>query len=200
VSAKIEEQHSLVLHPFWIGVGRLYYWLSGWKIEDPMPNIAKSVIVVAPHTSNWDFLVFLMGSFVLGIRGQWIGKHTIFVGPLGWLFRKLGGIPLDRTASHDLVGQAVRALDESTAMTLVLSPEGTRKKSDHWKSGFYYFALGAKVPILLAYADYRRKVAGIGPAIWPTGDVESDLAKILDFYATITPRYPAQRSDVRFRK
>lgn len=165
-----------------------------------MPDIPKSVIVVAPHTSNWDFLVFLMGSFVLGIRGQWIGKDTIFVGPLGWLFRKLGGIPLDRTVSHDLVGQAVHALQESTAMTLVLSPEGTRKKSDHWKSGFYYFALGAKVPILLAYADYRRKVAGIGPAIWPTGDVEADLAKIRDFYSGITPRYLEQRSEVRFRK
>ena len=200
MSGQIEQQHSLKLHPFWTAIGRLYYAMTGWKIDGEMPDIPKSVIVVAPHTSNWDFLVFLMGSFVLGIRGQWIGKHTIFVGPLGWLFRKLGGIPLDRSASHDLVGQAVHALNESTAMTLVLSPEGTRKKSDHWKSGVYYFALGAKVPILLAYSDYSRKAAGIGPMIWPTGDVEGDLAKIRDFYAGITPRYPAQRSDVRFRK
>ena len=164
-----------------------------------MPPYAKSVIIVGPHTSNWDFMVFMMGSFVLGVRGQWLGKHTLFRGPLGWLLRKIGGIPLDRTSKHDLVEQAVQALKSSTAMTLVLAPEGTRNKADHWKSGFYYFALGAGVPILMAYADYRTKSAGIGAELWPTGHVEADLAKIRDFYATITPRYPELRSEVRFR-
>lgn len=197
--AEVTQQHSLRLHPWLQAIGRLYYRLTGWRIDGDMPDIPKSVIVVAPHTSNWDFMVFMAGSMVLGIRGQWIGKHTIFVGPLGWLFRKLGGIPLDRSQSHDLVGQAVKAFRESTAMTLVLAPEGTRKKSDHWRSGFYYFALGAGVPILLAYADWAKHTAGIGPVIWPTGDVEADLAKIRDFYAGITPLYPEQRSEVRFR-
>lgn len=188
------------LHPCLRAIGRAYYRLTGWRLEGAMPGYAKSVIIVAPHTSNWDFLVFLMGSFILGVRGQWIGKHTIFVGPLGWLFRKLGGIPLDRTSSHDLVEQAVAALNESTAMTLVLAPEGTRSKSDHWKSGFYHFARGAGVPILMAYADYRTKTAGIGPELWPTGNVEEDLEKIRTFYAGITPKYPEHRSEVRFRE
>jgi 1-acyl-sn-glycerol-3-phosphate acyltransferase len=188
------------LHPWLQAIGRAYYRLAGWRLEGTMPDYAKSVIIVGPHTSNWDFIVFMMGSFVLGIRGQWIGKHTIFWGPLGWLFRKLGGIPLNRSASHDLVGQAVKALKESTAMTLVLAPEGTRKKSDHWKSGFYYFALGAGVPILMAYADYSKKTAGIGAELWPTGNVEADLEKIRAFYNGITPRYPEHRSEVRFRE
>lgn len=183
----------------WLGmVGRLYYRLTGWKMCGEMPDIAKSVIVVAPHTSNWDFLVFMMGSFVLGLRGQWLGKHTLFVGPLGWLFRKLGGIPVERSTKHDFVSQAARSITESTAITLVIAAEGTRKKSDHWKSGFYYVAREAGVPIVLAYADYAKKEAGIGPAIYPTADVEADIAKIRDFYAGVTPRYPDQRSDVRF--
>lgn len=199
MGARIERQQYLSLHPFFIAVGRLYYRLTGWKLVGEMPDVPKSVIVVAPHTSNWDFMVFMMGSFVLGIRGQWLGKHTLFIGPLGWLFRKFGGIPLDRSSKHDLVSQAVTALKESPQMNLVLSPEGTRKKSDHWKSGFYYFALGAQVPILLAYADYRTKTAGIGATIWPTGDVEADLANIRAFYQGITPRHPGQESDIRFR-
>ena len=186
---------------YWLHlIGRLYYWLSGWTMKGGMPDVAKSVIVVAPHTSNWDFFVFMMGSFVLQIRGQWLGKHTLFVGPVGWIFRKLGGIPIERSANHDFVSQAVKAVEDSTAITLVIAAEGTRKKSDHWKSGFYYVALGAKVPIILAYADYKRKAAGIGPAIYPTGDVEADLAKIRDFYATITPLYPEDRSEVRFKQ
>jgi 1-acyl-sn-glycerol-3-phosphate acyltransferase len=199
VEPKVVQSHTLRQNPTLSAIGKLYYKLSGWRLEGDMPDIAKSVITVAPHTSNWDFIVFLMGSFVLGIRGQWLGKDAIFIGPLGWLWRKLGGIALDRSSSHNLIEQAAAAFDKSTAMALVLAPEGTRKKTDHWKSGFYYIALRANVPILLAYADYKRKCAGIGPMVWPTGDVEADLAKIRAFYADITPRYPEHRSDVRFR-
>jgi len=198
VDKLVREQHSTRLHPWLQAIGRAYYRLSGWRLEGQMPNYAKSVVIVGPHTSNWDFIVFLMGSFVLGIRGQWLGKDTIFWGPLGWLFRRLGGIPLDRNSSHDLVTQAVEALRNSSEMTLVLAPEGTRKKSNHWKSGFYYFALGAGVPIVMAYADFARKTAGIGGEVWPTGDVDADLAKIRAFYDGVTPRHPEDRSEVRF--
>lgn len=195
----VTESHTLKQSKWLELIGRAYYRLTGWSMRGQMPDVPKSVIIVGPHTSNWDFFVFMMGSFILRLRGQWMGKHTLFVGPVGWIFRKLGGIPIERSSRHDLVGQAIQAIEKSSAITLVIAAEGTRKKSDHWKSGFYYIALGAKVPIVMAYADFAKKEAGIGPHFIPTGDVEADLKLIRDFYNSVTPKYPEHRSEVRFR-
>jgi len=198
-SATMQESHSLRLHPAWQKFGRLMYRVLGWRIVGEYPDVPKSVIIIAPHTSNWDFIYAILASFALGIKGQWLGKDTLFVGPLGWLFRHFGGIPVDRSRRHDFVQQAADAFERSTALTLVLTPEGTRHKTDYWKSGFYHVAVAARVPILLGYVDYRTRTAGIGEVMQPTGNVEQDLATIRAFYGKVQARYESCRSSIEFR-
>lgn len=164
--------------------------LSGWKVEGRLPaDVGKCVVIAAPHTSNWDLPYTLMVAFVLDLRIYWMGKWQIFRPPFGGLMRWLGGIAVRRETSNNLVAEAAQALvDADGPVQLIVPPEGTRSKVRYWKTGFYYIALNAKVPIVLAYLDYHRKVGGLGPVFHPTGDIERDMVTIKAFYAGIRGR------------
>jgi 1-acyl-sn-glycerol-3-phosphate acyltransferase len=159
--------------------------LAGWKIEGALPpGTGKCVLIAAPHTSNWDLPYTLMTAFVLRLHIYWMGKSSIFKPPFGPVMRWLGGIAVNREQSSNLVAASVAALKAAEGpVQLVVPPEGTRSKTREWKTGFYYIALGAQVPILLAYMDYANKRAGLGPVFQPTGDIERDMAEIKAFYA-----------------
>jgi 1-acyl-sn-glycerol-3-phosphate acyltransferase len=158
---------------------------TGWTVEGSLPPSAtKSVLIAAPHTSNWDLPYTLMVAFSLRLNIYWMGKQSIFRWPFGGLMKWLGGIPVNREQSTNLVSASAQAIqDASGNLQLVVPPEGTRSKTRYWKTGFYYIALGAKVPIVMAYMDYAHKRSGLGPIFEPTGDVEQDMTAIKAFYA-----------------
>lgn len=172
----------------WVSCG--FLWAMGWRREGVLPDTPKYVLIVAPHTSNWDLPFALAFGFVFRVKGAWMGKHTLFRWPFGLLFRWLGGIPIERSHPHGVVGHTIDILNESDRLVIGLAPEGTRKRVSRWKTGFYHIAAGAHVPIVLAYLDYRRKVGGFGPVFLPSGDVKADMAVIQAFYATVTAKRP----------
>jgi 1-acyl-sn-glycerol-3-phosphate acyltransferase len=178
-------------------IGRLYLRLLGWRVEGELPAGTKAVAIAAPHTSNWDLPTMLAVSYVLGVKPSWLGKRQLFRGPLGWLLRRLGGVPVNRDRRTNLVQQVADYFATVDQLFLVVPPSGTRKRATHWKSGFYHIARGAGVPITCAFLDYRRKVGGVGPAIVPGGDLRADMQTIRDFYADITGKYPALTTPVR---
>ncbi len=158
---------------------------KGWRIEGSLPPGAdKAVLIAAPHTSNWDLPYTLMVAFTLQLHIHWLGKASIFRWPFGPLMRWLGGIAVDRSKSNNLVASSAAALVAAPGpVQLVIPPEGTRGRTRHWKTGFYFIAQQANVPIVLAYMDYERKLSGLGPVFTPSGDVERDMAEIKRFYA-----------------
>jgi len=178
-------------------LARLLLRLFGWRMVGQLPNVPKYLIVFAPHTSNWDLPLTLTVAFALRLKIYWLGKHVLFRPPLGWLLRAMGGIPVDRRSRNNAVEQAIRAFDERERLALAITPEGTRKKTAHWKSGFYYIALGAHVPMQLAFLDYRRKAGGFGPLIMPSGNIEADMAVMRDFFSGIVGKHPEQAGDIQ---
>lgn len=180
-------------------VGKAFLKVLGWRLEGSVPDVPKYVFVAAPHTSNWDFLIFLAVTFASRMRCIWMGKDSLFRPPFGVLFTWLGGIPIDRSSSQSVVWQAVQAFQSREEIIMGISPEGTRKKTDHWKKGFYYVALGANVPLVFGFADYGRKVAGFGPTFMPTGDIQADMEIIRDFYKDIKGKFPENVSDIRVK-
>lgn len=159
--------------------------LTGWKVEGTLPpEAAKSVFIAAPHTSNWDLPYTLMVAFALRLNPYWMGKQSIFKAPFGGIMKWLGGIPVNREQSSNLVAASADAIGAADGpLQLIVPPEGTRSKTRYWKTGFYYIALGAQVPIVMAYMDYSTKRSGLGPLFKPTGDVQADMAAIKGFYA-----------------
>lgn len=166
--------------------------LSGWRIEGITPAEQKYVLIAAPHTSNWDFPVTLMVCFALRLRVYWMGKASLFPPVFGHIMRWLGGIPVDRSKSGNLVQSTVDAFHTSQRLTVIVPPEGTRGKVTHWKTGFYYIALGANVPIALGYLDFKRKIGGIGKMFVVSGDLAKDMADIRQFYCGISGKNPQQ--------
>jgi 1-acyl-sn-glycerol-3-phosphate acyltransferase len=158
--------------------------LAGWTIQGQLPDHArKSVLIAAPHTSNWDLPMTLMVAFALRLHPRWMGKASIFRAPFGGLMRWLGGIPVDRSKANNLVESSAQAIrDACESMQLIVPPEGTRSKTRQWKTGFYHIARSAQVPIVMAFMDYGNKRSGLGPLFEPTGDVEADMARIKAFY------------------
>jgi 1-acyl-sn-glycerol-3-phosphate acyltransferase len=154
-------------------------------VEGSFPDTDKAVIIVAPHTSNWDFLVGMAVVLALELRTSWLGKHTIFKPPFQGLLRWLGGIPVDRRSRNGVVGDCVEAFAAAPALLLALSPEGTRKGVSQWKTGFHLIACGAGVPIIPASLDYRTHVVRLMPAFRPTGDLEVDLPALQALYADV---------------
>ncbi len=161
--------------------------LAGWQLQGQLPpNVPKSVLIAAPHTSNWDLPYTLMVAFALRLNVRWLGKAGIFRWPFGPVMRWLGGISVDRSKSTNLVSASAASLVQADRDTqLIVPPEGTRGLTRHWKSGFYFIAQEARVPIILAFLDYERRIGGLGPVFQPTGDVERDMAEIKRFYAPI---------------
>ncbi len=178
----------------------LYLRLLGWRVEGHMPADSRAVLIAAPHTSNWDLPFMLAIAWVLGVVPSWLGKQELFRWPFGWLMRRLGGIPVDRSAPGNLVQQAVDRLRAAERLFLLVPPSGTRSRATHWKSGFYHIARGAGVPIVCTFLDYRRKVGGIGPVVTPSGDVGADMTVIRRFYAGVVGKYPAHMTPVRLRE
>ena len=163
-------------------VGRFMMGIRGWRVEGNLPDIPRMVLIVAPHTSNWDFLTGVWVKLAMRMGARFVGKHTLFRGPLGVVMRWLGGVPVDRDAAAGFAEETVRILKDSERMTLVIAPEGTRKRTDRWKSGFYRIAVAAGVPIVLTRFDYPRKVIVFGPLFHPTGDYEKDLVVLQSHY------------------
>jgi len=162
----------------------------GWKIEGKVPDISKYVLIAAPHTSNWDFVVTLLVAFGLELKVYTMIKQEMaemyFVSSM---FKWLGVIPVDRSQSSNTVEQAIQLFQENEKLVLVISPPGTRKKVRKWKTGFYHIANGADIPIAMGFLDYARKTGGIGPLFKPTGDIEADMVEIRSFYLDITGKY-----------
>ena len=163
----------------------LFFKLAGWKITGALPADArKAVLIAAPHTSNWDLPYTLMVCFVLNLRPYWMGKSSIFKFPFNHVMQWLGGIAVNREKSTNLVAASAQAIEQSDRpVQLLVPPEGTRSAVRTWKTGFYYIALQAKVPVVMAYMDYSRKEAGLGPLFYPSGDIDKDMAAIKAFYA-----------------
>ena len=177
-------------------------WLehTGWTVEGKVPDVPKFVLIAAPHTSNWDLLYALAGAAALGIHVHWMGKDTLFRGPAGVVLRALGGIAVERKERHALVHTLVSELTRRDRFVLLVPAEGTRAAVTYWKSGFYHIARLAGVPIALGMLDYRNKRVGIGPLVWPTGDVKADMDKIRSFYADKQGRHPTQFTVPRLRE
>ena len=155
------------------------------------------MLVAAPPTTNWDLLYLLAAAWALRVKLSWMGKHTLFVGPLGPLMRLLGGIPVRRDARSDLVDQMRRAFAERPDLVLTIPPEGTRALTPHWKSGFYHIARGARVPIVLSSLDYARRTARLGPTFLPSTDCRRDMDVIRAFYAGVMARHPERFGTIR---
>jgi 1-acyl-sn-glycerol-3-phosphate acyltransferase len=159
--------------------------VAGWKVQGSLPaDGQKSVLIAAPHTSNWDLPLTLMVAFSLRLQVYWMGKESLFRPPFRGVMMWLGGVPVDRTKSTNLVAASVEAIRAADGpMQLIVPPEGTRSKNRYWKTGFYYIAVGAQVPIVMAYMDYEKKISGLGPVFVPTRNIDADMIAIKAFYA-----------------
>jgi len=164
--------------------------LSGWRFEGALPDVPKFVMIIAPHTSNWDFVVGLWAYFSLSFRASWLGKHTIFRWPLGPFMRWLGGVPVERSVSRDRVSETVHAFESSEQLLLILAPEGTRKYVAEWKTGFYHVANNAHVPIVPVAFDFEHHVIRLFDAFYTTGNAESDIDRLQDLYRGIKGKHP----------
>ncbi len=181
-------------------IARAVVRLIRWRIAGEIPPHPKMVIVAAAHTSNWDFLLAMIVPPALGIRIRWLGKHTLFRKPFGWFFRMLGGIPVDRARAAGVIGQSIAAFEAADDLVLVVAPEGTRGKREHWKSGFYRIALAAEVPIVLIGVDGPNRTVTVGPDFVPTGDVRADMNQVRAFFEGHKGIRPDLASSVRLRK
>ncbi|MDH0337710.1 lysophospholipid acyltransferase family protein [Metapseudomonas otitidis] len=171
-------------------LGHAVFRLMGWRIEGQLPPLDKFVVIGAHHTSNWDFVLFIAAKFILRLNARWFGKHSIFRWPFGALMRYWGGIPIRRHLKLNTVEQAIEVFAEHRQFILVLSPEGTRRKVERWKSGFYHIACGAGVPIVPAALDFQHRRIVIGAPFQPTGNEEADLRQLLAFYRPYVPKNP----------
>jgi 1-acyl-sn-glycerol-3-phosphate acyltransferase len=175
-----------------LGLTLAWYRLAGWTAHGELPAARKFIILGAPHTSNWDFPVFLGTVHARGRRVRFIGKRSLFCWPLGGFMRALGGVPVDRGARRDLVGQIVEQVRTHDDFLLIVAAEGTRARTTRWKTGFYQIALGAGIPIVCAGPDYPARRGIFGPIIHPSGDYEADMAPAFAFFRTLKPRFPGR--------
>lgn len=163
--------------------GQTILRLGGWRMVGAVPDEPKVVLIGAPHSSNWDGVWGFSALLALGLDLRILGKKELFWGPMGWLMRTLGVIPIDRSAPGGFVAQSIEAMKNADAMWIGLAPEGTRKKVEQWKTGFWKLAKGAEVPVMLAYFHYPDKIIGIGPTLEMSDDMAADMAKIRAWYA-----------------
>lgn len=156
--------------------------IMGWRVVGALPREPKYVLIGAPHTSNWDFPLMLLAVLKIGMDVHWLGKSSLFPPVVGSVMRWLGGVAVDRSKNNNLVAQLVDVFNERDELVVLIPPEGTRAKVERWKSGFYYVAAGANVPILLGFIDASRKELGFGPLFYPSQNYVDDLLKIQEFY------------------
>ncbi|MCK6510838.1 lysophospholipid acyltransferase family protein [Myxococcota bacterium] len=178
--------------------GKMLLKLVGWKAEGTLPG-KKVILITAPHTTNWDFFYMILMAMYFDIQISWMGKHTLFRFPYGWFMRWMGGIPIDRRANHNIVTATAEQFKKTDALILGIPAEGTRKYVDYWKSGFYFIAKEAHVPIVLGFLDYEKKIGGFGPSLIPSDDLRADMDKIRAFYKDIKGKYPEKFGRIRLR-
>jgi len=169
----------------------IFYKILGWKLENHFnPEVKKCVLIGAPHTSSYDFLIAILIRKIMGIQINFVGKKELFKPPFGWYFRAVGGSPIDRTGKLKKVDAIAQIFQKKEIFRLALSPEGTREKTENWKTGFYYIALKAEVPIVMVSFDYDIKKVKISEPFWPTGDYQKDYTKIFSYYNGVTGKIP----------
>ncbi|WP_244151383.1 lysophospholipid acyltransferase family protein [Rheinheimera sp. F8] len=172
---------------------RLGFWILqrlGWQVRGNLPNLPKMVAAVAPHTSNWDFIVAFAASLALGVKISFLGKHSIFIWPVRNFLLRFGGIPVERSQRHGIVPQLVETFQREPALLLGIAPEGTRKKVAQWKSGFWHIAKQANVPIQLIGLDFKTKSVVFGPLLHPGDSFDADYPQMRAFFAQMQPRFP----------
>jgi 1-acyl-sn-glycerol-3-phosphate acyltransferase len=200
VIAPVRQRGDGIRRRFWTRVLR---W-TGWKLVGDPPEASRFIMIVAPHTSNWEMPIGLIVGFASGILGDWpygfMMKDIWFKGPLGRFMRGLGGLPIDRSRPREVVPQMAQVFAQRKRFILAITPEGTRRRTEFWKSGFYHIALAAEVPVVPVSFDYRHKEVGLGKAVAMTGDKERDLAVFREFFRDVAPRNPDRFGPVRFRE
>lgn len=179
-------------------LGRTLLKALGWKAVPMLHKVPKAVIIMAPHSSTWDIIIGLIIKLATGAQFNWVGKKELFKGPLGEFFKYLGGLPLDREGTKNLVDAMIQEFQHRDRLLYGIAPEGSRSYRAHWRSGFYHIAVGAKVPIIFYYLDFKTKIGGCGPIFYPTGDIVQDMEEIRKFYANITPRNPKNCGPMTF--
>lgn len=173
--------------------------ILGWKTITIPLDFSKFILIGAHHTSNWDFVIGYLVMSAIGLKLKWVGKHTLFRWPFGGFMRWLGGIPVNRTLSTNFVEQVVRYFHQHQKFVIAMAPEGTRRYTEYWRSGFYYIALQAQVPIVMGFLDYQKKLGGLGAWFLPSGNKEADLQIIRDFFKDVHPKYPEKAGTIRFK-
>lgn len=181
--------------PGWVaravrGLLLLLYRMRGWTAVGEVPEPRRFVIIAAPHTSNWDFVNFLGLTADIGVRPHFMAKLSLFKWPLARFMRQMGGIPVDRTGGQDYVQQMVDEFARRTEFMLTVAPEGTRRQTRKWRTGFYHIAVAAKVPLVVGMMDYGTKTGGLGPMIMPTGDFRADMSRVFEVYRNSIPKRP----------
>jgi 1-acyl-sn-glycerol-3-phosphate acyltransferase len=171
--------------------------LAGWRVVLAQPVPSRCVVVFYPHTSNWDFPIGLMAKWLLGIQFRFVAKDSLFATPLAPWLRRWGGIPVDRSGRTGVIARLAAEYGEHADFKLVIAQEGTRSPTGRWKSGFYHLARAARVPVALAFIDYRRREVGVGGYVELTDDVAADMARIAAFYTDKTAKRPANAGPVR---
>ncbi len=174
--------------------------LLGWRLEGARPDHERYVLIAAPHTSNWDFPLMLAFAAAFDIKVTWMAKHTLFFPPVGWIMRALGGMPVVRHKNKNVVTAMVELFRTAPDLVLVVPTEGTRERTDHWKSGFYHIARQAGVPVVPSFLDFGGKRGGFGPALELTGNVRADMQYFRDFYRDMKGKYPDQFGPIRLKE
>lgn len=181
-------------------LARAILTMAGWKIEGDGPSPRRFVLIAAPHTSNWDFPLMLLFAASFDLKISWLGKHTLFSPPFGWLMRKLGGVAVQRSKNLNLVDSMAATFDGRDELCVVVPAEGTRKRTEYWKSGFYFIAQKADVEIVPSYLDFSKKRGGFGPPVKPSGDLSADMDVFRAFYEPMGGKFPDQFGPVRLRE
>jgi len=182
-----------ILSKFFHYLTRLIMRLVGWRVDGKLPDLPKFVLIGAPHTSNWDFVLFLGVIFTLRANVRFMGKAEVFRFPIGWFFRYCGGVPVDRSKSTGLVDQMVKASKESKRFILTIAPEGTRHHVSEWKRGFYHIAKNAGIPIVMAIVDGKHKEVRVGQVFHPTEDIEADMKTIKGVFEGVVGINPRRK-------
>lgn len=181
-------------------LGRVVLRLFGFRLDSAPVHSPKLVCICEPHTSNWDLPLFLAAAAALGLRVSWLGKDTLFRPPFGGLWRTLGGIPVDRTRKTQFVQHVAGIFAARDGLLLGIAAEGTRKRTEYWKSGFYFMALAAQVPLGLAYVDFANRTIGFKGFMTPSGDVRADMDRVRAVYAGVRGKHPDQESVIRLHE
>ncbi|MFT4623659.1 MAG: 1-acyl-sn-glycerol-3-phosphate acyltransferase [Myxococcota bacterium] len=195
------DDHPHATRPRWHAwIGRFIARLLGWDFVEPFPTDKKMVVLSGPHTSNWDFLFMSCAALIYRAEIRAMAKASAFRFPMGPLVRSIGALPIDRSGAHGVVDQMVQLFNSSERLLLVIPASGTRSKRPYWRSGFYWVAHQAQVPLALSYLDYENKRAGILCTLRTTGDIHADMERIRQAYAHIRGKYPENRSEIRLKE